>query len=103
MKLAHVKPFFFQMNRKSFFFNMEFKRLLFCLVFGKFLLVSLLALIACQMCCWTGLCVSKPKMLLAIKLVDLCETFVHIKEKKKVIDSNLLTEIFNLYLLFLKV
>lgn len=42
-------------------------------------------------------------MLLAIKLVDLCESFVHIKEKKKVIESNLLTEIFNLYLLFLTV
>lgn len=49
----YAKPFFFfQMNRKVFLFlTMQLKRLLFCLVFGKFLLVSLLALIACPMCC----------------------------------------------------
>lgn len=80
MKLAHAEPFLF--------LTMQLKTVV-LFGFGKFLLVSLLALIACQMCCWTGLCVCKPKMLLAIKLVDLCESFVHIKEKKKVIESNL--------------
>lgn len=42
MKLAHAEPFLF--------LTMQLKTVV-LFGFGKFLLVSLLALIACQMCC----------------------------------------------------